>query len=119
MAVSFMNTANKLTIRISERLDRIPFRGAGLSDRTVTALLACGFNVPKRLLSMMPAEIAIIPGIGKVSFSEIMQYRARQTKGPSMAVEERLPSCFSMEEEKGEGWNGGGTTGSIIIERYR
>jgi hypothetical protein len=35
---------------------------------------------------------------------------------PPMAVEERQPSCFAMEEEKGEGWKGSGAMGAAINE---
>ena len=105
-AVSVMQAANKLTSSISVRPDRSSFRDTGLSDRTVKALLACGIDVPKRLLSMTPAKIAIIPGIGKSSLGEIMRYRARQLEIPSVATEEHQPSCFALEEEKGEGWKG-------------
>ena len=102
-----MQAANNLTVRISDRPDRFSFRDTGLSDRTVRALLACGIDVPKRLLSMTPDKIAIIPGVGKVSLGEIMRYRARQLEIPFMAIDEHQPSCFALEEEKGEGWNGG------------
>ena len=104
MAVIVMQAANNSTIRISDRPDRFSFRDTGLSDRTVKVLLACGIDVPKRLLSMTPAEIAIISGVGKISFGEIMRYRAWQLEIPSMAVEEHQPGCFALEEEKGGGW---------------
>ena len=35
---------------------------------------------------------------------------------PPMAAEERQPSCFAMEEEKGEGWKGSGAMGAAINE---
>jgi len=95
-----MQAANKLTNRISDRPDRFSFKDTGLSGRTVKALLACGIDVPKRLLSMTPAEIAIIPGVGKVSLGEIMRYRAWQPKIWSAGAEHQ-PSCFALEEEKG------------------
>ena len=99
-----MLVANKLTIRIFDRPNRFPFRDAGLSDHTVTALLNSGIDAPNRLLSITPADIAVIPGIGKNSFDKIMLYRARQREIPSMAAEEHQPSCFALEEEKGRGW---------------
>jgi hypothetical protein len=105
-AVSVMQTANKLTPSISGRPDRSSFRNAGLSNRTVKVLLAYGIDVPKRLLSMTVAEIAIIPGVGKISLAENMRYRARQMAIPPMAAEEHQPSCFALEEEKGERWKG-------------
>ena len=89
-----------LTNRISDRPDRYSFRDTGLSKRTVKALLACEIDVPKRLLSMTPAEIAIIPGVGKVSLGEIMRYRASQLKILPAGAEHQ-PSCFALEEEKG------------------
>lgn len=106
-----MKAANKLTTRISDRPDRFSFRDTGLSDRTVKALLASRIDVPKRLLSMTPIQIAVIPGVGKVSLDEIMRYRARQREIPSMAAEEHQPSCFALEEERGEGWKGSGAMG--------
>jgi hypothetical protein len=111
MAVSVMQAANILTTRISDRQDKSLFRDTGLSDRTVKALLACGINVPKHLLSMTPIQIAVIPGVGKISLDEIMRYRARQGEIPSMAVEAHQPSCFGFEEEKGKGWKGSGAMG--------
>ena len=51
MSVSVMQAANKLTNSISDRPDRFSFRDTGLSKRTAKALLACGIDVPKRLLS--------------------------------------------------------------------
>ena len=77
MAVIVMQAANNSNIRICDRPDRFSFRDTGLSDRTVKVLLACGIDAPKRLLSMTPAEIAIISGVGKISLGEIMRYRAR------------------------------------------
>jgi hypothetical protein len=38
---------------------------------------------------------------------------------PSMAADERQPSCFALEEEKGEGWKGGGATGPAIKKEAR
>jgi hypothetical protein len=35
---------------------------------------------------------------------------------PSMAAEERHPSCFALEDERGEGWNGSGAMGPAINE---
>ena len=34
----------------------------------------------------------------------------------SMAAEEHQPSCFALEEEKGEGWKGSGAMGPAIKE---
>lgn len=34
----------------------------------------------------------------------------------SMAEDERQPSWFALEEEKGEGWNGSGATSPAINE---
>ena len=106
VAVRIMQTANRLTVRISDRPNRDPFRDAGLSDHTVTALLNSGIDAPNRLLAITPADIAVIPGIGKNSLDKIMQYRARQREIPSMAAEEHQPSCFAFEEEKGGGRKG-------------
>ena len=101
VAVRVMQAANKLTARVSDRPNRLPFRDAGLSDHTVTALLNSGIDTPNRLLSITPADIAVIPGIGKNSLDKIMRYRARQREIPSMAADEHQPSCFALEEEKG------------------
>jgi hypothetical protein len=35
---------------------------------------------------------------------------------PSTAVDEHQPSCFALEEEKGEGWNGSGAMVPAINE---
>lgn len=103
-----MQAANNLAIRIPGRPDRFSFRDTGLSERTVKVLLACGIDVPKRLMSITPAEIAIIPGVGKISLGEIMRYRAWQPEIPSMAAGEHQPSCFAFEEERGAGWKRSG-----------
>jgi hypothetical protein len=107
VAVRAMKVAKKLTTRISDRPNRFPFRNAGLSDHTVTALLNGGIDAPNRLLAITPADIAVIPGIGRTSLDQILRYRARQQEIPSIAVEEHQPSCFAFEEEKGGGWKGG------------
>lgn len=42
-------------------------------------------------------------------------YRPALSEIPSStAAEEHQPSCFAMEEEKGERWNGGGAMGPTI-----
>jgi hypothetical protein len=33
-----------------------------------------------------------------------------------MEAEEHQPSCFALEEERGEGWKGSGATGPAINE---
>ena len=106
VAVLVMQAANKLNARISDRPNRVPFRDAGLSDHTVTALLNRGIDAPNRLLSITLADITVIPGIGKKSLDKIMRYRARTREIPSMAAEDHQPSCFALEEEKGGGWKG-------------
>jgi hypothetical protein len=35
---------------------------------------------------------------------------------PEMAAEEHQPSCFALEEEKGEDWKGSGAMGPAINE---
>ena len=35
---------------------------------------------------------------------------------PSTATDERQPSCFAYEEDKGEGWKGGGAMKPAINE---
>ena len=39
-----------------------------------------------------------------------------ETTTPKAAADERQPSCFALEEEKGEHWNGGGGMGWAINE---
>jgi hypothetical protein len=41
---------------------------------------------------------------------------AHQESPPSLVAEEHQPSCFALEEEKGEGWNGSGAMGPAINE---
>jgi hypothetical protein len=43
-------------------------------------------------------------------------YTPVETTTPSTAADERQPSCFALEEEKGENWNGGGAMGRAINE---
>lgn len=35
---------------------------------------------------------------------------------PPLAAEEHQPSCFALEEERGEGWSGSGAMGPAIKE---
>ena len=35
---------------------------------------------------------------------------AEPETAPEIATEEHQPSCFALEEEKGEGWQGSGAT---------
>ena len=35
---------------------------------------------------------------------------------PPLAAEEHQPSCFALEEERGEGWHGSGAMGPAINE---
>jgi hypothetical protein len=37
---------------------------------------------------------------------------------PLMVAEEHQPSCFALEEEKGEGWKGSGAMGPAINEAW-
>jgi hypothetical protein len=61
----------------SDFLEVSRFDRCGLSQRTVKAIVACGIDSPERLLFMTEAALKNIPGIGKASFSEIKNYRAR------------------------------------------
>jgi DNA-directed RNA polymerase alpha subunit len=56
-------------------LEKAWFDHRGLSKRTVEAIVACGIYEPERLLFMTEEQLANIPGIGKVSMSEIKAYR--------------------------------------------
>ena len=67
--------------------------------------------MPERLLSMAPAEIAIVPGVGKISLGEIIRYRVWHLEIPPMPAEEHQPGCFALEEEKGGGWQRSGAMG--------
>jgi hypothetical protein len=58
-------------------LPAFPFRSRGLSRRTIDALVACGMDIPERLLFATEIELREIPGIGKASLHEIMSYRDR------------------------------------------
>jgi DNA-directed RNA polymerase alpha subunit len=53
------------------------FRGRGLSNRTVDALVNFGIDAPEHLLFMTEEEIKKIPGVGKSSLAEIRDYRAQ------------------------------------------
>jgi DNA-directed RNA polymerase alpha subunit len=53
------------------------FLDRGLSDRTVESLIIGGVDYPEQLLKMSEAAIFRIAGIGKVSLSEIMQYKQK------------------------------------------
>jgi hypothetical protein len=55
----------------------INFRGRGLSERTILALLDQGIDFPEPLLFMEPSLLKKIPGIGKAGINEIMRYRER------------------------------------------
>jgi hypothetical protein len=59
----------------------INFRGRGLSDRTIQALLDHGIDFPEPLLFMEPSQLKKIPGMGKGGFNEIMRYREKFTEG--------------------------------------
>ena len=41
---------------------------------------------------------------------------AHPETAPSMAADEHQPSCFALEEEKGENWKGSGAMGLAINE---
>jgi len=43
-------------------------------------------------------------------------YKPAHPESPSTAASEHQPSCFGLEEEKGEGWKGSGATGPAINE---
>ena len=74
-------TASKLT-SASALMRAINFRGRGLSDRTIQALLDHGIDFPEPLLFMEPSQLKKIPGIGKTSFNEIKRYRERFNTDP-------------------------------------
>jgi hypothetical protein len=39
------------------------------------------------------------------------------TDAPPLAPDERKPSCFALEEERGEGWKGSGAMKSEVNEK--
>ena len=41
---------------------------------------------------------------------------AHPETAPSMAADEHQPSCFALEEEKGEAWKGSGAMGLAVNE---
>jgi hypothetical protein len=41
---------------------------------------------------------------------------AHPERPPLISEEEHQPSCFALEEEKGEGWKGSGAMGAAINE---
>jgi hypothetical protein len=43
-------------------------------------------------------------------------FRVEQESPAPITTEERQPSCFALEDEKGEDWKGTGATRSQIIE---
>ena len=72
--------------------------------------------------TFMAAVLFIIAGWHKLqTFREHMEnaggYKPVHPQiPPSMAAEERQPSCFALEEEKGEGWKGSGAMKPAINE---
>jgi hypothetical protein len=55
-------------------LKRAPFRGRGLSDRTIERLIECGVDAPERLLFMEEHDLR---RVGKGSMAEIKAYREK------------------------------------------
>ena len=53
------------------------FQHRDLSKKTIQALMDCSIDFPERLLFMTEKQISSIPGVGKVSLSEIKTYRDR------------------------------------------
>ncbi len=44
-------------------------------------------------------------------------YRAAPARAASAAADAHQPSCFALEEEKGEGWKGVGASGPAIKDK--
>ncbi len=62
---------------VDELHEAAPFANRGFSERTVRAILGCGIDAPERLLFMSEEQLRAIPGIGRLSFKEIVAYRGR------------------------------------------
>jgi DNA-directed RNA polymerase alpha subunit len=60
-----------------EMLAWYKFQHRDLSKKTIQALMDCSIDFPERLLFMTEKQISSIPGVGKVSLSEIKAYRHR------------------------------------------
>ena len=54
-----------------------PFAECGFSERTIGVLIKAGIDAPEQLLSMDPAHIRLIQGIGPTLMKEIERYRAQ------------------------------------------
>jgi hypothetical protein len=84
-------TASKL----ASVMRAISFRGRGLSDRTIQALLDHGIDFPEPLLFMEPSQLKKIPGMGKAGFNEIMRYRENFTTKTT----EKNPTGMEVKKE--------------------
>jgi hypothetical protein len=70
-------------------------------------------TLPKRRDDEMAKTI--VAGHGLFYMENAGGYKpANPETAPSMAAEEHQPSCFALEEEKGEGWKGSGAMGPAI-----
>jgi hypothetical protein len=62
----------------------------------------------------------IVPSHGLFYMENASGCRPEHLECPSStAADERQPSCFALEEEKGEAWKGGGATGPAIKKEAR
>jgi hypothetical protein len=61
----------------------------------------------------------IIPSHGLFYMENAGGYKPEHSETPLIAADERQPSCFALEDEKGEGWKGGGATGPAIKKEAR
>jgi hypothetical protein len=57
------------------------FRGRGLSNRTIDALVNAGIDAPEQLLFMSITDLRVIAGIGRAGLGEIAKYRSRFIPG--------------------------------------
>lgn len=73
-------SALKLPSDMAEPLAGARFQQRGLSEGTITALIAAGIDYPERLLFMDRAAVAALPGIGKAKLAEIQSYVVRFTE---------------------------------------
>jgi hypothetical protein len=63
--------------RADKPTGHLRFAECGFSIRTTAVLIKAGIDAPELLLSMAPARILLIQGIGPILIKEIERYRAQ------------------------------------------
>ena len=84
LAARSLEIQNTITQVILSRKET-PFRGRGLDDRTIEALINSNIDAPERLLFMTKSDLRKIPGLGKEAFAQIAAYRAEFMRPYSMS----------------------------------